>query len=77
MRPDDLSDDFIPLSAPKIHGNLIRKELKIQREGRGQPPLPLPKMSPWGCYVQASRSHAGATRAPELFPRGMHCANNR
>lgn len=65
MRRDDLSDDFIPLSAPKIHGNLIRKGLKIQREGRGQ--LPLPKMNPWGCWVQASRSHAGATRA---VPKG-------
>lgn len=64
MRRDDLSHDFIPLSAPKIHGNLIRKGLKIQREGR--PPLPLPKMSPW---------RAGATLGPpdrrDSFPRGM------
>lgn len=51
MRRDYLSDDFIPLSAPKIHGNLLRKGLKIQREGRGQPPLPLPKRSPRGCYT--------------------------
>lgn len=77
MRRDDLSDDFIPLSAPKIHGNLIRKGLKIQREGRGQHPLPLPKMSPWGRCMQASRSHAGATRAPGLFPRGVHGGDNR
>lgn len=62
MRRDYLSDDFIPLSAPKIHGNLLRKGLKIQREGRGQPPLPLPKRSPRGCDMRASRSHAGATR---------------
>lgn len=54
MRRDDLSDDFIPLSTPKIHGNLIRKGLKIQREGRGQPPLPIPKMS----------RRAGATLGP-------------
>lgn len=77
MRRDDLSDDFIPLSAPKIHGNLIRKGLKIQREGRGQHPLPLPKMSPWGRCMQASRSHAGATRAPGLFRRGVHGGDNQ
>lgn len=69
---DDLSDDFIPLTAPKNHGNLIRKGLKIQLEGRRQPPLPLPKMSPWGWEMWASRGHAGATGAPVLSPRGMH-----
>lgn len=69
---DDLSDDFIPLTAPKNHGNLIRKGLKIRLEGRGQPPLPLPKMSPWGWEMWASRGHAGATGVPVLSPRGMH-----